>query len=124
MSDPVEFKYFTATKGIYMVISLVGSMKGKRTDPLTELEHEIMMNSSATVFIFNFRDVEDISGEAIFFMAQVQKSIRARPAEVRLCGVKPNLKSKLLNQGLVRTSEMFDNMQTAVQTPAKPLPKK
>ena len=125
MNSETQFNYFVSAKGIFMVISMIGAVNDKTPQGLTPLQRDIENNGQATVVIFNFRDLTDLSGDALQTLAQVQKDIRARAGgEVRLCGLKPELRAKLLSRGIVRTSEIYDNLQVAIQLPAKPQIKK
>lgn len=117
MSDTLpgsEFQYFVSARNALMVISLIGKMDHHSIEPLKELEREVLHCKKITVVIFNLRDIENISVDAIPFLAKFQRDIRNMPAEVRLCGIKPELKTKLLNQGVVRTVEIYDNLKTAI----------
>ena len=123
-SEEKGFNYFVSSKSIYMVVSLVGQLSDTAPDSLQPLQTEVRDNTTATVFIFNFRDLVEISGEAVPVLAQIQKDIRTKSGEVRLCGLRPELKAKLLAKGVIRTSEIFDNLQTAIQRPPRPAQKK
>lgn len=118
-----SFEFFLSAKGAYIVVQLVGAMNTKASPLLEQLGLEIEQNRTATVLILNLRDVKDVSGEGITFLAQIQLEVRTR-GEVRLTGVSPQLKTKLLAQGVIRTSEIFDNLQAAIQAPLKPPQKK
>jgi len=126
MSDSASpsFNYFVSSKGIFMVISLIGPVNDRAVPVLQSLHSEIRDNSEASLFIFNFRDMLELSGDAVCLLAQIQKDIRCKPSEVRLCGLRPKLKNKLLSRGIIRTSEIFDNLQVAIQCPPRPLQKK
>ncbi len=122
--DGTNFEYFVSTKGPFIVVSLLGRMNSKAVPMLNELMAELGLNGTATVLVFNLRDVSEIGGDALQVFAQIQKNARARPAELRLAGVKPELKTRLLTEGIIRTSELFDNLQAAIMAQAKPVAKK
>lgn len=105
-------------------IPAVGPMNDSSMPMLSDLRREIAKNTDAKVIVMSVRDVPEISGDAIQFLAQLQKFIRERPSEIRFCGMKPVLKSKLLSRGIIRTNEVFDNLQLAIQSPVKPQQKK
>lgn len=121
--DFSDFKYFVSSKGAFLVASLVGLLNDQHAELMQPLLTEVHDNTSALIFIFNFRDLGEIDGDAVSMLAQIQKDIRSKPAEVRLCGLRPELKAKLLNRGVIRTSEIYDNLQVAIQHPPRVVPK-
>ena len=122
--DGTNFEYFVSAKGPFIVISLLGRMNSKAVPKLNELIAELAQHTSGMVIVFNLRDVSEISGDSLQLFAQIQKEGRARPAELRLAGVKPELKTRLLTEGIIRTSEIYDNLQAAIMATAKPIAKK
>jgi anti-anti-sigma regulatory factor len=52
------------------------------------------------------------------FFVRLQKAIREMPAELRVCGLHPEFKKLLEEKGLLRHSELSNNLQDALKSQA------
>ncbi len=57
-----------------------------------------------------------MSAEAISVLAQMQRDIRSKPAELRLCALRENIRTKLIRMGVVRGLEVVDDLKTALMS--------
>ena len=117
MSQPsaFDFQYFISEKNGFVVASLVGLLDQRCLAKFEELNIELS-NSEFRKLIINFRDVTGVTAESIPVVALLQKMVRAREAELRLCGLKPEVKERLFKAGILRPHELTDNLRTALQS--------
>lgn len=97
-----------------MVVTLVGKMDSSAVDELLRCKAEIAKFHGSKFILFYCREVDTISGDAIGAFTQIQLEIRARHWEVNICSLRPTIKEKLLNMGVVRAKELSNNMREAL----------
>ena len=110
-----EFKYLLSTEGPVAVVTFVGTMDSGSMVRLEECQQNLLTYVSSSCFIIYMRDVANISGDAIPFITQLQKNLRAK-GEVKLCSINPTLKEKLTKMGIIRGREVFDNLRLALNS--------
>lgn len=111
------FQYFLSDKRPILVVTMVGRMNFLAVQTLLSCKAEInkLSHGEGIKFVvFYFRDVEAITGDAISVLTQIQKEIRARDCALNLCSLRPDIKEKLVNMGVVRRNELSDNMRDAL----------
>jgi anti-anti-sigma regulatory factor len=81
---------------------------------LTKVKAEIAEIKGIAFVILYFRDVEAVSGDAIGIFTKMQIEIRGRSCELNICSLKPKIKEKLLNMGVIRVSELSNNLPEAL----------
>jgi anti-anti-sigma regulatory factor len=113
--DPFEFQYFISEKNGFVVASLVGLVEINAIERFEQLANDIL-KSEFTKLVLNFRDVGGFSPELIPHFARLQKMAREKRADLRICGLKPEIKDRLHRAGVLRPHELSDNLQTALQS--------
>lgn len=113
MEDQKSFSYSFSQKNNMLVVSFNGEMTAQILAALEACRQELSKKEVSCV-VFYFQDVEGMSSEAISLLAQMQREIRAKPAELRLCSLKENLRTKLIRMGVVRGLEVVDDLKTAL----------
>lgn len=114
MQTPLTF--FISEQKQILVATLVGTLERRSTPILEECAQEIAKRDVRWV-ILNFRDVpKDLDLSLIPLLARIQKQIRARPAELRLAAIHPELKKILFDRGILRQEELCDNLAQALQS--------
>jgi anti-anti-sigma regulatory factor len=113
--DVFEFQYFISEKNGFVVASLVGLLEEAAMKRFEQLNEDIFKIDFSKLVI-NFRDVSGISNEIIPLFARLQKQARAKQADLRICGLKPDLKERLNRAGILRPHEQSDNLQAALQS--------
>jgi anti-anti-sigma regulatory factor len=79
-----------------------------------KLIEEVTQKSPSWVII-NMRDLgRTIERTQFPAFARLQKVIREKPAELKLCSIHPDLKTTLQDAGLVRYNELADNLSDAL----------
>lgn len=113
--DPFEFQYFISEKNGFVVASLVGLLEVASLERFEQLSADIF-KSEFSRLVLNFRDVSGFSPELIPNFARLQKAAREKNAELRICGLKPDIKERLNRAGVLRPHEQSDNLQSALQS--------
>lgn len=113
--DPFDFQYFISEKNGFVVASLVGLIDANHGPRFEELSQEIMKIEFSRLVI-NFRDVSAIAPDLIPHFARLQKSAREKSADLRICGLKPEIKERMHRAGILRPHELADNLQAALQS--------
>lgn len=117
----LELTYFIAEKGSVLVVSFVGSLNRESPLVLEKCLGEILAKPAADAVILHFREVPDqLCGSILPTFARLQKAIRAKPAQLRLSGLRPTPKKFLIDQGLVRLEELANNVSDALESLSKP----
>jgi anti-anti-sigma regulatory factor len=114
-NDPFEFQYFISEKNGFVVASLVGMLEGTCMERFDRLSEDIFKIEFSKL-VLNFRDVSGMSVDLIPHVAKLQKSAREKNADLRICGLKPEIKERLSRAGVLRPHELTDNLQTALQS--------
>jgi anti-anti-sigma regulatory factor len=114
-NEPFEFQYFISEKNGFVVASLVGMLEGTCMERFDRLSEDIFKIEFSKL-VLNFRDVSGMSVDLIPHVAKLQKSAREKNADLRICGLKPEIKERLSRAGVLRPHELTDNLQTALQS--------
>ena len=122
IQQPSQFSYFISEKdlssqnGILLVIALMGPIS-RSNAPIFEKFLDELSQKQAHWVIINLRDVEkDVERPMFPVFARLQKLIRDKPAELKLCGVHPELRVVLEQAGILRATEVVNNLAMALQT--------
>ena len=92
-----------------LIVILCGRIRGQEVPKLEELEAKIL-GSNHELILCNFRDVATLMPGAHGPFAKFQQSIRSAGKLLGICSLKPEMKAALLQSGLVRESELFNNV--------------
>ncbi len=112
-SSAFDFQYFISEKNGFLVASLVGLLDQSSLPKFEELSTEIS-RADFKKFILNFRDVSGVTTESFQAIALLQKMVRARDADLRICGLRPDVKDRLHKAGILRPHELANNLQEAL----------
>lgn len=110
-----KLDWFISENGKYLVISFVGSILETTGKRLQECEDEINRRS-ATRIVLNFFNVDEMSRGAIRPLARLEKIIRDKPANLRLCFLKPDHEKLLIWEGVARPDEIMENLVIALKS--------
>lgn len=115
LSSDTGLKYFLSIQKEVCIVSLIGAMDKASTESLDKCFEEIK-NSNCLFFIFNFREVVEISSVTHRTLVQGFKFIREDlVGKIRIAGVKPSFKTPLVDQGIFKGNEVCDNIKTALE---------
>ncbi|HAZ11850.1 MAG: hypothetical protein A2X86_07635 [Bdellovibrionales bacterium GWA2_49_15] len=109
-----KFQYLAATKGEFMVVSLVGAIDDAAEEQLSALYGEIEHQRPRFV-VLNFHDVTLVERSAYRLLTMVQMLVRSElNGVIRSCGLKPKLRRLLEQEAILRQNEICDNVQIAL----------
>jgi len=110
-----KLEYFISEKNDFLVVSFLGAMT-KLTAPIIEKCIAEVITASAKKTVLNFHDVIQIEPGAIAPLVRLQKAVREKPGDLRLCFIKPVFLQYLHEAGAIRPAEISDNLLLALQS--------
>lgn len=114
MEEQKSFQYSFNQKNGMLVVSFSGEINTPVLPALEACRQELLAKTEVSCVVLYFQDVEAISSDAIPWLAQVQREIRLKPAEVRLCSLRENMRERLVRMGVVRGLEIAEDLRTAL----------
>jgi anti-anti-sigma regulatory factor len=110
-----KLSYFLSEKKGILIVSLIGPLNRSGREVLEACSKDILASGARWV-ILNFRDVgAEIETFLIPALAQLQKDIRKKPADLRIAGLHPGLRHTLEGRGVLRQQEISNNLAEALQ---------
>ncbi|QDK39681.1 hypothetical protein DOE51_06570 [Bdellovibrio sp. NC01] len=97
-----------------LVVSFTGELTPVVAPGLEACRQEILAKPEVKCVVFYFQDVGSVHPDAIPVLAQMQRDIRSRGLELRLCSLKQPLREKLVRMGVVRGMEVTDDLRSAL----------
>jgi anti-anti-sigma regulatory factor len=113
--ENIGFECFYAEKNEYLVVSLVGPLTKGNLGALEGFQAKIN-ESAAHYVVFSFHDVKDLDLAGIGALAKMQKIVRAKPADLRICFLSEQFKKLLLKNGAIRQDEVTANLARALDS--------
>lgn len=114
MEDQKSFQYSFNQKNKMLVVSFSGEINTPVLPALEACRQELLAKREISCVVLYFQDVDSISADAIPWLAQVQREIRLKPAEIRLCSLRENLRERLVRMGVIRGLEVADDLKSAL----------
>lgn len=106
--------YTLSEKNEMLVVIFTGNLGSDSMPSLDVLRAEILRKEQVTQVVLFFQRVEIMSADVISSLTQLQRDIRQKPSELRICALSPSLKERLLKMGIVRGLELQDDLRTAL----------
>jgi anti-anti-sigma factor len=124
ITEPEEkLEYFLSEKQQFLVVSLVGSLTKSTQAEIQKCEDAILA-SAAKYIVLNFHDLKEMDLTGIRPLVQLQKRIREKPAQMRLCFVKTEIFNILDGAAAIRPQELCGDLVQALKSfdiaPSKP----
>lgn len=117
---PPDLRYFISEKDAILVVVFAGSLSRASHAVLEQCQAEIVEKKPARVILM-FRDIADrVKLPALAPLARLKAAIRACPAELRICGLHPEILKMLNDRGLLRVEEISNNLHEALLELLKP----
>ena len=110
-----KFEYFLSEKQQFLVVSLVGTLTKATHGEIQKCE-EAILASSAKCIVLNFHEFKGMDLTGIRPLAQLQKCIREKPAQLRLCFVNTDIYSMMDRVGAVRAQEICEDLVQALKS--------
>lgn len=105
------FQYLLALNKPLLIVTFIGDMDQSTVEIMASCRKEVAETPDIKFVIFNFRDVSNVNGESIAALTQMQIDIRSRGCELRISSLKPAIRDKLLKMGVIRSSELANNLR-------------
>ena len=114
-----SFNYVISHKNDMLVVNFQGDMTSVVLPGLEACRSEILSKKEIRCVVLYFGEVGQISSDAIPLVAQIQREIRAKPADLRLVGLKENIRDRLVKMGVIRGMEISEDLRTALMSFAR-----
>jgi anti-anti-sigma factor len=109
-----EFKYVMGEKEDVIILLFYGHLDRDNIPFLEQLEGQLKTKAQPFI-IFNLRDLKEMTPAVHTNFARLQKSLRDAKKHIALCGIHPDVKRLLTITGIIRESEVFNNIPDAWQ---------
>lgn len=110
-----KLAYFSSEKKGILILTLIGPLIRSNALILSECIN-VVSSSSARWIILNCRDIPpEIDQSLAAPLARLQKTIREKPAELRISGLHPDLFVTFKKKGILREHEICSNLAEALQ---------
>ena len=113
-----SLSYFINKSSNILVVTYNGKLDARGEVVFATCLSEVLGHEPKAV-VMNFQGVTDIENGQFFTFVKAQSSIRDSRCELALCELDPDLKAKLMKNGVVRSYEIFDNLVNALQSSMK-----
>jgi anti-anti-sigma regulatory factor len=108
--------YFLAIQKEVCIISFVGAMDKHSVSKLEQCFEEIK-TSNCHFFMFNFREISEVNIAVHRLLVMGLKHIRDEQlGKIRICGLKPNFKTQLVDIGIFKGNEVCNNVKDALES--------
>ena len=97
-----------------LVVSFTGELTPAVAPGLEACRQEILAKPEVKCVVFYCEEVGAVHPEAIPALAQMQREIRSRGIELRVCSLKQALREKLVRMGVVRGMEVAEDLRSAL----------
>jgi anti-anti-sigma regulatory factor len=115
-----SLQYFIAEKNSVIIVSWIGQFVHETIQTIEACQTDLL-KAQAKWVIFNCRDLKpNMDRSAIPILAKLQKTIREKPAVLKMTSMHPELRSYLDSQGLIRPEEIALNLTDAIRTAFRP----
>jgi anti-anti-sigma factor len=119
LEEQKSFNYVLSHKNDMLVVSFQGDMTTVVLPGLEACRTEILSKKEIRCVVLYFGEVGLISSDAIPVLAQIQRDVRARPADLRLVGLKESIRERLVKMGVVRGMEISEDLRSALMSFAR-----
>jgi anti-anti-sigma regulatory factor len=108
-----ELTYFIAEKHGILVVSLVGAISKASEEVLKKCVDEIEKSQARSV-VLNFLGVDRVEKPGIPEFTRLQLLVRRKPAELRVCFLRPTVAAFLNDAGVLRPTEVSQGLKEAI----------
>ena len=108
-----KLSWFISKKNNYVVVAFSGVFDESIEAILKECEAAIK-KTDANCIVLGFHDIQEFDRTCIRPLVQFEKSLREKPAKIRVCFFNTSLEHFLINEGAVRQTEVSGNLIQAL----------
>lgn len=116
MQELELFSYEISRNQSFLIAALSGKIQQSSLESFSQFQREILEAESLKAVLFDFSHVSGITLDAIPALVLLQKNLRHRGLQFRLCGLHDPLKDKLSKLGVIRSSELSLNRRSALES--------
>lgn len=109
-----DFKIVTGEKEDIVIVLFIGQIRSQEVEELENLLVTLIEKPQPSI-IFSFRDVTQFLPAAQSVFARIQTSLRKAGKLLALSSIKPDIKAALIQAGVLRESEVFNNIPESWQ---------
>ena len=99
-----------------IILNLVGNIEFDKIEKFRAIVKAVSEYKMAKFVIIDMTKVDGVDSKMIFDFAKMQKEIRDMKLQLRICSIKSNLKKKLYDRGVLRDSEISENLTISVRS--------
>ncbi len=110
-----KLSYFISEKEKFLVITLQGPADRTFEHIVEECLERIRL-SKAEFIVINLHDVTQFDRQGLSFFVKLEKQIRNKPAQLRICCINSIVNKFLNEEGAVRNNEVAPDLPMAIQS--------
>ena len=99
-----------------LIITLSGPFSFEYLSEIQALNSKISTLDQVNFVVFELSKLSLVESKMTFSFARIQKEVRDKDFQLRVCGTPTKLKEKLLEKGVLREGELFANLTDAVKS--------
>ncbi len=99
-----------------LIIGLSGHFCIEHIDKIQDITRQIKLLSQVRYVVIDMSETADVESNMNFSLAKIQKEIREMGLHLRVCSLQSKLKKKLVERGIIRENELFENLSLAVKS--------
>ncbi len=115
-SELTEFSISMTDNQPVLIITLSGPFSFEYLNEIQALNSKISTLDQVKFVVFDLSKLSLVESKMTFSFARIQKEVRDRGFQLRICGTPTKLKEKLLDKGVLRENELFANLTDAVKS--------
>ncbi|MBF0312806.1 MAG: anti-sigma factor antagonist [Oligoflexia bacterium] len=111
-----NLEYTILEKGHHLVVNFRGVMSERTNHVINECQKEINSRNTADKFvILNFDSVVSLDDEVVGSIRGLQSAIRRRPAQIRVCCIRPEWKKIFSENDIFLKDEFGEGLESTIE---------
>lgn len=110
----IRFRPVVLNDDVLIVVSFFGSLDLTLHHLVKDYQTVIHQYLDVGAVVLDFTEAPNIHAEAFSAITNLQRLIRDKGIEVRVCGVLHTMQRGLVNHGVFRQADVFANLETAL----------
>jgi anti-anti-sigma factor len=110
-----KFGFYLSEKQQFLVVTFSGALIKATLPEFQKCEKQIL-ESQAKYIVLNFQELQQMDLTAIRPLAQLQKQIREKPAQLKICAIQKKFCDLLTEAAAVRPQELCQDLAQALKS--------